>query len=244
MEKQNKIRVLEFRILQLEIALGSLMQVVAFPEKNTSFRTRMEEAMKICRRGDKWELLYADDLVITAESNEEAQQRFMEWMQSMESAGLRVNIEKTKFMVIGGRVEDCVVSGRYPCGVCGRGVGVNSILCNVCDRWVHKRCTGLRSVNRVSNFCCPACTRRREGRTIRREPIVVGDDELGEVDQFCYLGDIVDSEAGVERSVRARAAAAWRSWREIAGLLINKNIPLKRRARVYDACIRPVVLSG
>jgi len=47
MEKQNKIRVLEFRILQLEIALGSLMQVVAFPEKNTSFRIRMEEAMKI-----------------------------------------------------------------------------------------------------------------------------------------------------------------------------------------------------
>lgn len=47
MEKQNKIRVLEFRILQLEIALGSLMQVVAFPEKNTNFRTRMEEAMKI-----------------------------------------------------------------------------------------------------------------------------------------------------------------------------------------------------
>ena len=38
---------LEFRIFQLELALGSLMQVVAFPEKNKSFRKRMEDALEI-----------------------------------------------------------------------------------------------------------------------------------------------------------------------------------------------------
>ena len=48
----------------------------------------------------------------------------------------------------------------------------------------------------------------------------------------------------MERSVRGRVAAAWRSWREIAGLLINRSIPLKNRGRVYDACIRPVLLYG
>jgi len=41
-----------------------------------------------------------------------------------------------------------------------------------------------------------------------------------------------------------RVAAAWRKWRDIANLLINKAIPLKHRGRVYDACVRSVLLYG
>ena len=36
--------------------------------------------------------------------------------------------------------------------------------------------------------------------------------------RFCYLGDVLDSEGGAERAVRARVAAAWRKWREILGV--------------------------
>jgi hypothetical protein len=35
---------------------------------------------------------------------------------------------------------------------------------------------------------------------------------LGEVEHFCYLGDVLDCEAGLERTVRASVAAAWSSW--------------------------------
>ena len=42
--------------------------------------------------------------------------------------GLKVNLEKTKLLVTGVR------GGRYPCGVCSRGVGVNSILCISCNK--------------------------------------------------------------------------------------------------------------
>ena len=59
--------------------------------------------------------------------------------------------------------------------------------------------------------------------------------------QFCYLGDVLDSEGGAER---ARVAAAWGKWREILGLLLNKGIPLARRGMVFDACIRSVMLYG
>ena len=48
----------------------------------------------------------------------------------------------------------------------------------------------------------------------------------------------------MERSVRMRVAAAWRKWREIASLLIKKDIPLRHRGRVYDACVRSVLLYG
>jgi hypothetical protein len=44
--------------------------------------------------------------------------------------------------------------------------------------------------------------------------------------------------------VRARVAAAWKKWREMASLLKNRHIPLKIRGSVYESCIRSVMLYG
>ena len=74
--------------------------------------------------------------------------------------------------------------------------------------------------------------------------IVVEGGVIGVVTQFCYLGDVLDSEGGAERAVRARVAAAWGKWREISWLSLNKSIPLARRGMVFDACIRSVMLYG
>ena len=51
--------------------------------------------------------------------------------------------------------------------------------------------------------------------------VVVEGCVVGVVSQICYLGDVLDSEGGAERAVRARVAAAWAKWREISGLLLN-----------------------
>jgi len=32
---------------------------------------------------------------------------------------------------------------RWPCGVCTKGVGSNSIQCSSCQKWVHKKCSGI-----------------------------------------------------------------------------------------------------
>ena len=206
----------------------------------------MEEATKECRTGDPWELLYADDLVLTAEAKEEVERRFIDWRQAMERRGLKVNMAKTKMMVTGKKIEENIQVGRFPCGVCGNGVGVNSILCTECDKWCHKRCSGLRKLNGVVDFCCPTCVRRINGGGAREEAetIEVDGGIIEEVKQFCYLGDMLDSEGGVERAIRTRVATTWMKWREIAGLLINKSIPLKNRGRVFEACIRSVLLYG
>jgi len=34
---------------------------------------------------------------------------------------------------------------RWPCGVCGRGVGNNSIQCTSCQKRVHRKCSGIKS---------------------------------------------------------------------------------------------------
>ena len=60
--------------------------------------------------------------------------------------------------------------------------------------------------------------------------------------EFCYLGNVLDCEAGVERAVRARVNATWKKWREMASLLTDKRIPLRILGSVYESCIRPVML--
>lgn len=50
------------------------------------------------RTGLPWELLFADDLAIVADSEEELQRRWLKWQIGMESKGLKVNTKKTEVM--------------------------------------------------------------------------------------------------------------------------------------------------
>ena len=62
-----------------------------------------------------------------------------------------------------------VNSGKWPCGVCGKGIQTNSVQCTVCKKKVHKRCSGVRG----------DLTRVVEGFRCRR-----------------YLGDTLDGDGG------------------------------------------------
>ena len=54
-----------------------------------------------CRNGLPWELLFADDLAIIADSEEDLQRRWLKWQIGIESKGLKVNTGKTEVMVSG-----------------------------------------------------------------------------------------------------------------------------------------------
>ena len=92
------------------------------------------------------------------------------------------------------------------------------------------------------NFICSTCL--QPPRTVSDESIVVEDGTIEEVESFCYLGDVLDRNCTADAAVRARISAAWGKWREISSLLCNGGIPLKKRATVYEACIRSVLLYG
>ena len=51
-----------------------------------------------------WELLYADDLAVTAETEEELFKRLNEWKENVESKGMRVDMNETK---ITGMISGC-----------------------------------------------------------------------------------------------------------------------------------------
>ena len=90
----------------------------------------LEALSREFRTGCPWELLYADDLMISAESMEELLVMVQTWKTEMEKKGLRVNMGKTKIMESGINLDVLKKSGKYPCGVCQSGVGSsNAIFC-------------------------------------------------------------------------------------------------------------------
>ena len=101
----------------------------------------LEALSREFREGLPMELLYADDLVLVAETEELLMEKLRKWKKGMELKGLRVDIGKTKVMRCQVRIGQAEDSRKYPCGVCKQGVGNNSIKCVVCHRWVHKRCS-------------------------------------------------------------------------------------------------------
>ena len=41
-----------------------------------------------------------------------------------------------------------------------------------------------------------------------------------------------------------RVSVACKEWKDMAGLLTDKRIPLRKRGSVYESCIRSVMLYG
>ena len=272
----------------------------------------MEEVTKDGRSGGFWDILYADDIVLTAESIEELQDMFNKWNQQLTSKGFKINMNKSKFMISG--KEKCVIeTGKFPCSVCHKGVGANSVQCKKCEKWCHHRCSKLGRVSEAGeNFICPTCKKESEkqnnlkkvkypcgvckkgvgspsvkctkcefwchmkcsglnsikeydeyfscsicqqGANFHRKDseefspnkfkhLQVEGGEIEEVNNFCYLGEVLDTSQGPESAVKYRIFTAWNKWKDLASLLVNKIIPLRSRIDLYCACIRSAMLYG
>ena len=86
-----------------------------------------------------WELLYADDLMISAGfmSIEELLVKLKTWKSEIKKMDLQVNMGKSKIMVSGLDFDLLKKFGKAPCGVCQKGVGSNAISCGGCLCWIH-----------------------------------------------------------------------------------------------------------
>ena len=61
----------------------------------------MEALSREFRVGLPWELLYANDLVVIVETEDDLIKRLNEWKDSVENKGMRVNTNKIKVMITG-----------------------------------------------------------------------------------------------------------------------------------------------
>ena len=190
--------------------------------------------------GVPWEDLYADDLVIIAESLEECGRRLLTWKEAMEEKGLRVNAGKTKIMICGTGLDLLQSSGEFPCAVCRTGVGSNSIFCKGCKHWVHKKCSGLKRLTEDPDYRCTRCKGPLDGRPQRE--VQVGSDKLEVVASFRYLGDMLSAAGGCELSTTTRVKTAWKKFKELKPVLSSRHLSFKTCGLVYSTCVRSAML--
>lgn len=205
----------------------------------------LEALSREFRTGCPWELLYADDLVLIAETMNELVEKFEKWKSGLEDKGLRVNAAKTKVLICSSEAKSKIEVGRWPCGVCRKGVGSNSILCQTCNHWVHRKCSGISGRLRADlEFVCKRCEGEIADNIVFPASMEYSGGSLEVVENFCYLGDMLGSEGGVERSVITRVGTAWRKFRELLCLLTSRVLSLLAKGRLYEACVRSVMLYG
>ena len=75
-------------------------------------------------------------------------------------------------------------------------------------------------------------------------PIKIGDDDLPEVQDFKYLGSIIEQSGSCTKEVKKRIQAGWSSWRNTTGILCDKRVPVKVKGKLYKTMVRPAMLYG
>ena len=155
---------------------------------------------------------------------------------------MRVNAGKTKIMICGMGLDLLQSSGEFPCTVCHTGVGSNSIFCNGCKHWVHKKCSGLKCLTKDPEYRCTRCqgtAHPLDGRP--QEEVQVGPDKLEVVASFCYLGDMLSAAGGYELSTTTRVKTTWLLPRHATSL--SKHVAVCTALVCRVQCSMPVRLG-
>ena len=211
-----------------------------------SFILVLEALSRQFRTGVPWELLYADDLAVMADSLEECIARLKVWKEGMERKGLRVNMKKTKLMVSGPGLDLLRDSGAFPYAVCRSGVGVNSIQCSQCMYCVHKKCSGVRGrLAEDPDYVCQRCC--DQALPIDNRPVTQVDVDGTQLDvesNFCYLGDMLCAGEDAKLAIVTRCSTAWGKFKRLLPILTSKHVSLRTRGKVFNACVCSALLHG
>ena len=159
----------------------------------------MQAITKHVATGLPWELLYADDLVVVAENEDELRMKMASWKEAIEWKGLKVNIGKTKVMCSQKGRGVVKKSGVDPCGVCGGTVKETkfhyTLACTKCKKWVHNKCKEGKKDFRVytkkerDTFICKKCrfVENEGSGFVEGERMVLNEkDSFEAVEKFCY----------------------------------------------------------
>ena len=105
----------------------------------------------------------------------------------------------------------------------------------LCNMWLLGAQAMFVSVRKFgesgTGFLCKMCT---------TDVFHFEDVELECVEEFAYLGDMLNDTGGVEQAVAARVRAAWMKFRELGGILCTRGASLIMKAlcigHVFAAC--------
>ncbi|KAI5628469.1 receptor tyrosine-protein kinase erbB-3 precursor [Silurus asotus] len=84
------------------------------------------------------------------------------------------------------------------------------------------------------------CVNEREGSGVVR----LQGEELQKVEEFKYLGSIVQSNGECVREVKKRVQAGRSGWRRVTGVICDSRVSAKLKGKVYRTVVRPAMLYG
>ena len=98
--------------------------------------------------------------------------------------------------------------------VCNKGVGSNSLQCTRCQKWVHKKCSGIKgSMSKVAkSFICRGCLNPVTSAVCTSVDIGASA-KLELVDKFYYLGDMLSVDRDADAAMEARIRIGWNNFR-------------------------------
>lgn len=68
--------------------------------------------------------------------------------------------------------------------------------------------------------------------------------EVPKCEAFRYLGSIIQKNGGIKEDVDHRIKAGWMKWKMTSGVLCDKRMPIKLKAKCYKTIVRPTMLYG
>ena len=135
-------------------------------------------------------------------------------------------------------------SRKHPCRVFRKGFGSNSIFCDVCQSWIHKKCSDFKGRLKADHkYRCEIgmrLFRLVDGRS--KKHVTLEGIQLDVVELLCYLGHEIYPGGGGELATIGRTRAAWRKFRELLPLLTSTTTSLARFGKLCDSCVRGTLL--
>ena len=109
--------------------------------------------------------------------------------------------------------------------------------------WVHKKCSGVRSLAEDLDYVCPRCcdqARQVDNRLVTQ--VDVDGTQLDVESNFCYLGDMLCAGGGCKLTIVTRCRTAWGKFKRLLPILTSKHVSIRTRGKVFNACVRSALL--
>ena len=206
----------EFKVgVHQGLVLSPLLFIIALEALSCEFRV-----------GCPWEMLYADDLVILAETFGGLMTKKAVWKNSLELKGLKVNMGKTKVMISGRDFHTLQTSNKHSCAVCRKGVVKSSV---VDVRFGFTKSVPVFPIDWLKIlFLGVEEVLVMQGQLMEDLCVEVqlADGKLDVVANFVYLSDCICPGGGCELATTKRCRSAWGKFRELLPLLTCNAITL------------------
>lgn len=75
-------------------------------------------------------------------------------------------------------------------------------------------------------------------------PIMLDGKALKEVDDFTYLGSIVDKQGGTDADIRVRIGKARAAFNQLKSVWKATDLTLKNKVRIFNTMVKPILLYG